>query len=329
MKTKSNRNILIATLLLIAGFVSMSCASNREPSILKTFSTGDVKFLSVSSTSGGIKVMGHDENEIAVKVFVEKNGWLLSPDDELVQRLDEGYDLSIQLEENELIVKAKRTSTSEMWKKLSVSFQIELPKNVTSNLHTSGGGITIVNLSGEQKLNTSGGGINLVGISGSVIGETSGGGIKIEDSQGDVNVTTSGGGITIANTNGNIKAFTSGGGIKLDHVNGNVNVGTSGGQISLNGEMKNVVARTSGGGIQATITGLTEKLHLETSGGGIHASIPSQLGMDLNLHGDHVNMQLENFSGTSKQNKIVGSMNGGGIPVYMSTSGGGINVDFQ
>ena len=37
--------------------------------------------------------------------------YYVSPDDELVQRLDEGYDLSIQLEENELIVKAKRTST--------------------------------------------------------------------------------------------------------------------------------------------------------------------------------------------------------------------------
>ena len=76
-------------------------------------------------------------------------------------------------------------------------------------------------------------------------------------------------------------------------------------------------------------TGVKEKLHLNTSGGSIRASIPSDLGMNLDLKGSHVNIQLKNFDGSAKKNQVIGTMNGGGIPVYMHTSGGGVSVEFQ
>ena len=253
----------------------------------------------------------------------------MSPNDEFLSKLREGYELTIEQNGNEIKAVTKRIEKMKFWKRISISFQITVPHQMSSNLKTSGGGIKIVDMEGTQKLVTSGGGLKIHRITGVVYGKTSGGGIKVEDNHGEIDVSTSGGGITIANSAGNIKAHTSGGGIKLENIKGNAEASTSGGSITLNGEMNNVTARTSGGGIKANITGVKEKLHLKTSGGSIRANIPSNIGMNLDLKGNHVNIDLKNFDGSAKKNQVNGTMNGGGIPVYMHTSGGGVSVEFQ
>ena len=332
MKIKEISIILIAIVSMVCiSWNDSSVKEDKEPSISKTFTLNEPGNLIVGTSGGGIKVNGHDKNTVVVNVFVRKNGKILSPDHELVSKLreGEGFELTIKQNGNEIIAISKRIKKIQLWKRVSISFQITVPNKMSSNLKTSGGGIKIEDMEGNHKLNTSGGGIKINRITGVVNGRTSGGGIKIEDNQGDIDISTSGGGIMIVNSAGNIKAHTSGGGIKLENVKGNTEVSTSGGSITLNGEMGNVIAQTSGGGIKADITGLKEKLHLKTSGGSIRANIPSNLGMNLDLKGNHVNIQLKNFDGSAKKNQVVGTMNGGGIPVYMHTSGGGVSVEFQ
>ena len=49
----------------------------------------------------------------------------------------------------------------------------------------------------------------------------------------------------------------------------------------------------------------------------------------LDLKGNKVNTRLSNFSGESKNNRVVGSINGGGIPVKLSTSGGSVTLEYN
>lgn len=330
MKIKQIHIILIA-------IVSIACISwnnnfvndNQEPTMSETFTLNEPGNVIVETSGGGITVNGHNKNIVVVNAFVRKNGKVLSPNHELVSKLSEAYELTIKQNGNEIIATSKRIKKIQLWKRISISFQITVPHKMSSNLKTSGGSIKIDDMEGNHKMITSGGGIKIHAITGIVNGKTSGGGIKVEDNHGDVNISTSGGGITIANSAGNVKAHTSGGGIKLENIKGNVEANTSGGSITLNGEMDNVSAHTSGGSIKANITGVKEELHLKTSGGSIHANIPSNLGMNLDLKGNRVNIQLKNFDGSAKKNQVTGTMNGGGVPVYMHTSGGGVNVEFQ
>jgi len=90
-----------------------------------------------------------------------------------------------------------------------------------------------------------------------------------------------------------------------------------------------IEASTSGGSIQASVGSLSKYLRLRTSGGSITASIPAGLGLDLNLSGNRFNTRLENFNGKAEDDKVVGSMNGGGIAVIMSTSGGSVNLEYR
>jgi len=53
------------------------------------------------------------------------------------------------------------------------------------------------------------------------------------------------------------------------------------------------------------------------------------LGLDLDLSSDKVNIDLHNFSGKTEKNRVKDRMNNGGIPVYMRASGGNVNVSFE
>jgi len=330
---KNSKQLLFGSLTIIA-IVFLACTgfSNEEgktPTIVKTFSIDTPGALEVKTSGGGIKVEGTEGNQVEVQVFVRKMGRLLDSNNPLVQDLEEGYDLTIEQHGNTVVAIAKRLNNIMPWKQISVGFKVYVPYDMACDLNTSGGGIKLANVNGIQTVNTSGGGIKLSNINGNTKAHTSGGGIKATNMDGETDLHTSGGGITISDAKGDMKAHTSGGGITLENIFGSIDAHTSGGGIRINGEANYVKATTSGGSINVDITGLNKELYLDTSGGGIHASIPGGMGMDLNLKANKVNMYLENFTGYNKKGKIEGSINGGGIPVYMHTSGGNINVDFN
>jgi len=87
-------------------------------------------------------------------------------------------------------------------------------------------------------------------------------------------------------------------------------------------------ASTSGGSIKANILKLEGDLSLRTSGGSISTTLPGDLGLDLDLKGNNVVVQLQNFTGETKRNSVVGSMNGGGHQVSMRTSGGTVRLNW-
>jgi DUF4097 and DUF4098 domain-containing protein YvlB len=106
-------------------------------------------------------------------------------------------------------------------------------------------------------------------------------------------------------------------------------VSTSGGEIKLDEMSGSVRAITSGGNIKADIISLTEKLELKTTGGSINATIPSGLGLDLDLKGSNINPPPPEFVGTAKKELVNGQLNGGGIMVQLYTSGGNIVLKYR
>ncbi|MEL6924724.1 MAG: DUF4097 family beta strand repeat-containing protein [Bacteroidota bacterium] len=301
-----------------------------NPTFTEKFTMNGPGFLDVTTSGGGIKVEGSSGNEVEVQVFVRKNGRLLSNSNSLMEELQNDYNLKIEKDGDRITAYTKREGNYGWSKKsLSIGFKVYVPMEMTCDLRTSGGGIKMAKLIGAQQVRTSGGGISMEEIKGAVDASTSGGGIKVSNQLGNLKLNTSGGRIQVANAKGDVNGRTSGGSIKIEDIDGEVDVRTSGGSIGLYGMMPSVKASTSGGGIKAEIKGLQKRLDLNTSGGSITATVPGGMGMDLYLRGNHVNVDLQNFSGTSKKGKVDGSMNGGGLPVNMTTSGGSVNLYFK
>ncbi|MBO0948200.1 DUF4097 family beta strand repeat protein [Fibrella sp. HMF5405] len=302
-----------------------------------------------SQTSGGsLLVEGGSGSEARVEMYVHSNNWNGKDElskDEIEERLA-NYDIVIRQEGNTLVATAKQKNGNWNWKKgLSISFKFYTPRTITTNISTSGGSIKMSHLAGQQRFNTSGGSIQLADLKGDIEGNTSGGSIKLTDchnqidletsggsidaanSDGTINLNTSGGSIRLTGLNGVIKAKTSGGSINGDGIDGELVTSTSGGSIRIRSMAGSIDAETSAGSVEVAMSRVDKFVKLETSAGSVRVNMPMNKGMDLDLSGNRVSAPLTNFNGSAEKDRIVGKMNGGGIPVRLTANSGSVYVN--
>ncbi len=277
---------------LIIAQVLPGWSKETEPYLVKDFDMKAGGKLQTFTNGGSITVTGTSDKKASVALIVtDQNGRV---DKSRIEELLKKYKIDIRKDNQTLYATAERIDKN--WKgnnELSISFRIKVPHETTCNVNTSGGSISLNNVKGNSELKTSGGSIALQQYQGALEAKTSGGSISLSDSEGKLNVQTSGGSISLQKVSGDI------------------------------------AAQTSGGSISADILKLGKFLTLETTGGSVTATIPGGKGLDLDLSGTNVKAELSNFKGESDRNKIKGSINGGGIPVKLSTSGGSTRLNFR
>jgi len=332
MKTQMNLKMYMMIALLFAllsrnGFAQES----KTPTITKTFDLNQPGKLNAKSSGGGVEVKTHEQKTVEVQAFVRKNGKILSPNDPLVHDILEDFDLDIAKNGSVITANVERKSRFNLWNNnVGISLTIIVPREMSCNVSSSGGGLKISGVAGTHNFSSSGGGVHLENITGTTEAKSSGGGVKVLNQNGNVQLSSSGGGVSLNDAHGNVSAFSSGGGVDLTNIHGDVDAGSSGGGVNVTGESGSVKAKSSGGSVRVNVGNLSKELYLESSGGGIDAVIKNgdKLGLDLDLSSDKVNIELHNFSGKSEKNRVKGTMNNGGIPVYMRSSGGNVNVRF-
>jgi len=332
MKTLRNVTKYTMIAMLMALFSCNGFAQeNKTPTITKTFDLEQPGTLNAKSSGGGIVVKGNDQKQVIVQAFVRKNGKILSPSDPLVKEVLEDFDLDIEKNGSAITANVERKRNFKFWNNVGISLTIIVPLEMSCNVSSSGGGLKISNVDGTHDLTSSGGGIQLENVTGTTKAGSSGGGVHAANQNGDVRLSSSGGGVTLDEAHGSVFARSSGGSVRLKNIHGDVDASSSGGGVTVTGECGSVIAASSGGSVHVNISNLNKKLYLESSGGGVDATIQNgdKLGLDLDLKSDKVNIDLSNFSGTSKKDRVKGTMNNGGIPVYMHASGGNVNVRFQ
>ena len=341
-------------LLLLAGLQigAAQAQSGRAPYLKKSLSGESLQRIELQTTGGNIAVVGVPAGEARLEVYVWGNHSNDDRDlskDEIEKRLTEQYDLNISVNDHKLTAVAKPKVRNMNWRKgLTISFKAYVPEAVSSNLQTSGGNISLKNLTGTQDFHTSGGNLDIDVVSGKLTGRTSGGNISLTDSKDDIDLQTSGGNIEAANCQGNIRLGTSGGNLSLRLLKGTVHATTSGGSVTgeeITGELSthtsggnirlrdmscSLSASTSAGNVDVDMKDPGKYVSLSTSGGNVSLMLPQGKGMDLKLYGEEVKASsLNNFKGQLDGKHIDGAINGGGLPVKVDNSGGRINLSFK
>lgn len=319
---------IILTTLFLACIFGLQAQQKKISYTTKTFKASTVKSLNANTIGGSINVEG-TSGDASVEIVLAPNGKLkYSRSEELKDIFEKEYDLNLTVKDGTLLVKVKRKSGFSANHPLSVSYVIHVPTKISSQVRTSGGSISISNLIGNQTFATSGGSLTVNNLDGNIDGKTSGGSITAKSSKGNIQISTSGGSITMEQLNGTIVAKTSGGSITAKRVVGKLNAATSGGSINLDGIEGDVQAATSGGSVNATIAKITNPLNLSTSGGSINLKIPKG-GYNLDLSGTKVNVDnLDNFSGSTKRDRVTGNVGGGGHAITTKTSAGTVNLSW-
>ncbi|WP_192348969.1 hypothetical protein [Algoriphagus sp. Y33] len=300
----------LVLILLSVQFAAFATAFKADPYLTKQFTLSGSGNLNVETSGASVAVTGASGNEVIVDMYVKLNGREIEMEDAEVERELDNYNLDISQSGNTISVIVKKKNNSGR-SKLNLSFKLQVPTEMSSKFQSSGGSISVDGLNGEQEIATSGGSIQVVNSSGSVNTHSSGGSFRLENFEGDVDVQTSGGSIKVNQLLGDLNVNTSGGSVNLSEINGSIS------------------ANTSGGSIRAQLSNVEKELTMKSSGGSITAVVPDGLGLDLDLSGGRVNSKLSNFSGEVKKDRILGKINGGGVPVTMQSSGGSINLEFN
>lgn len=318
--------VMLVALLSCNGFAQ----GNKTPTITKTFEINRPGTLNASSSGGGVTVKTHNRNEVIVQAFVRKNGRLLSPSDSQLDDILENYNLEFEKNGSAITAIVKRKTHFNFMNNTGIALTIIVPREMSCNVSSSGGGVTISGVAGTHNFSSSGGGVQLEDVTGTTEASSSGGGVNVKNQNGDCRLSSSGGGVTLTDGQGIVFVRSSGGGVNLNNIHGNVDASSSGGGVTVTGEAGAVKAKSSGGSVHVNIANLSSELYLSSSGGGVDATIQNgeKLGLNLDLSSDRVNIDLHNFSGKSEKNRVKGTMNNGGIPVYMRASGGNVNVRF-
>lgn len=338
----------IFLLAAATGILFVHAQSDKTPFMTKSLSNEVLQKVHVETSGGSIAVTGGNASDARIEVFIRGNGGINNnlSKAEIEKRLNEDYTLDIDVKNHELIAIAKSRNKNLNWKKsLSISFKIYVTNKIDTKLSTSGGSITIGNLTGNQDFSTSGGSLTVSKVSGSIDGHTSGGSITLKDANGAIDLSTSGGSINSTNAEGNIKLRTSGGSLSLHDMKGTINAITSGGSIEGDDIEGELVARTSGGSINlkelacsletstsgghiaVEIEELGKYIKIENSGGNIALQMPANKGINLELHASKINVdKITNFSGKQDNDKMVGTLNGGGVPVEVRAGSGRITL---
>lgn len=318
--------VMLTALLLLNGF-----ANDDQPTITKIFDMNQPGTLNASSSGGGVQVKTHDQPKVEIQAFVRKNGRLLSSSDRDLNEILENFELDFSKNGSAISAVVKRKSRMNFLNNVGISLTILVPREMSCNVSSSGGGVKVYGVKGTHNFSSSGGGVQIENVTGTTEAKSSGGGVKAYKQNGNIRLSSSGGGVTVEDAIGTISAHSSGGGVHLNNIHGDAEASSSGGGVSVNGEADYVKATSSGGSVRIDIRGLSKELYLKSSGGGVSAIIHDgdKLGLDLDLRSDRVNIDLHNFSGTSEKDRVNGTMNNGGIPVYMRASGGNINMSFN
>jgi len=211
--------LLFATCLGAAALAQ----DNQTPYLTKSLANDGINSVVVSTSAGGINVSGKSGEAPRIEVYIKGNNDRELSKEEIKKRLDEDYEMTITVNGHELNASVKHRHEITDWHRgLSISFKIYVPEQVSTNLHTSGGGIMLDNLKGNETFSTSGGGLLIDRVHGVINGKTSGGGIEVTNSGDDMDLHTSGGGIIARDCDGKMRLVTSGGGLELENLKGTI-----------------------------------------------------------------------------------------------------------
>jgi hypothetical protein len=287
-----------------------------ERNVEKAFTVTGTGTIHLETGGGAIRVTPGPDGQIKIIARERISADSETEADELLKHLDLQFDQT----GNDVRATAKYDRPSfgfhmGTWPPVQVDFIATVPAAFVSDVHTSGGSITLGDLTGAVNARTSGGPIALGKLGGTVDAHTSGGSITLDEARGEVKLDTSGGPITVGRVAGPADLSTSGGSIRIDAVE------------------QSVKAHTSGGSIRATIVGsLKADSTLSTSGGGVHITVDKKAAFNLDastsggsVDGEGLTITLEHAG--RGHDKLVGAVNGGGPVLKLRSSGGSIRVE--
>jgi DUF4097 and DUF4098 domain-containing protein YvlB len=314
-------------LLLIFLGSAITALATSEEIIQRHFDAGPGGKLVVDVDFGTVEVKGDTDGKtvgISARRTVEMS------DKALEKEFVAAAPITISQENNIVTVRAR---SNRQWKwngnhtRMDAVYVVTVPNNFNADLHTGGGEIKASDLTGQIQANSAGGRLDFARIHGPVDGKTAGGTVKLTECDGDMKIQSRGGQIQSLGGKGSLDAHTAGGQISVRDFAGGVAVGTKGGQLNFDNVHGPLTATTGGGAINARLADAAD-VKLETGAGAINVAVPANAGFDVDAASPVGGITTELMLNGKHQGdgRLIGTLNGGGKPLFLRTSAGSISI---
>lgn len=287
--------------------LNIACFIEGKPYLTKEFTLDGPGILKAFTVAGNIEVQTIEASKkVKVELYLDRGYSFWSNSKNL-----DNYRITVIQRGNEIVSSVERKSkeTGFFSDQMRFSFKIYVPENMSTELKTSGGNISLSGLQGHHMIKTSGGNIKLDKIKGKLAAYTAGGNITINDSRGTLYAKTTGGNINVDQSEGEIRLLSEGGRILAERISGTL------------------LAKLGGGDIKAQFLKVSEGISLDTGAGNIYVEIPQMDGFDLVLRGSEIvlpsGLYVEGFKSSQK---VEGTVKKGGAPINLTTNHGKIEL---
>src|SRR5690606_34557309 len=148
----------------LAASVQAQFHADKDPLITKSLTNQSIRKVIARTSGGSIVMTGVSEGEARLEVYVKHSGMSFGSmsKSELQEKLADDYDRIMSTADYQLDVTAQSKRCIHWKRQLSISYMIYVPRDVSSELSTSGGSLKLSNLNGDTRFRTSDGSLQIV-----------------------------------------------------------------------------------------------------------------------------------------------------------------------
>jgi len=194
-------------------------------------------------------------------------------------------------------------------RKVRVNFRIAMPRKFNLDLRTIGSA-RVGDLDGTVKAVMKGGSIQFRNVTGPVTARTDGGSISLRDVGGDLDATSNGGSVAAGRVNGKVVARANGGSVAIDEATDAID------------------AKAAGGSVAAYISKQPRSdSKLIAEAGNVELRLPESIAVNMDASCSAGRLSSDfSLNGHQDENRLKGTINGGGPLVMVRASAGNIYI---
>lgn len=211
----------------------------------------------------------------------------------------------------------------------SVQLRVFVPREFAVDLRSASGPIRVEDVTGPLRARTADGRLEVRGAEGPVRLRTRGGDVVVTEALGEVEVRAQAGSIELGWITGSVDARTGKGDLIARHVDGSVDLRADSGEIELRDVRGPVSVKTESGAVFASFLA-DPSGEIETQRGSVEVSLPSGAKADIDARSGRGSVALGaglGIDGTQAEDRVIGTLNGGGKTLRIYTARGSVRLE--
>ena len=326
-------------------FASFTCAASETRTVDRTLTvTGEVD-LDVSSGPGGVSVTTGVAGVVRVHAVIRP--LFGAADLGFAEAAIRGLEQKPPIEQQGNRIRVGYVNDPAILGRLSITYDIEIPREGRAKTVTSSGGIRIDGISGPAIAESSSGRIEISGVGKEVTVRNSSGLVVIRKPNAHISAKTGSGGIQVMGAMSSVEVETTSGRTELSDIAGDVSSRTHSGSIAIDNAAAAVAATNHSGNIEAIRVGgpvqartksgairisqiNAAPITARTETGAIHVDIAHHGGYDLDALSDSGKVSGPTPTGPERiveARRLRGQIRGGGPLVDLDTRSSKITVN--